>query len=198
MIRRRWWWRIAIAAAVLAWLGGFAWFAGQVPRQAATPIDPAQTDAIIVLTGGSQRVENGISLLAAGKARKLFISGVNRSTDVKALLHASNQPAGRLTCCIELGHAADNTRGNAAETAAWMRAEHFHSLRLVTASYHMPRSLLEFSHAMPDLRIVANPVFPKGVPRPWWRRPHAAGLVLVEYVKYLFAWVRLQAFGPAA
>ena len=99
--------------------------------------------------------------------------------------------------CIELGYEADNTRGNAAETAAWMRAEKFHSLRLVTASYHMPRSLLEFSRAMPDIRIVPNPVFPKGINRAWWLNPHAALLIVGEYMKYLFALTGLQSLGPA-
>ena len=47
------------------------------------------------------------------------------------------------------------------ETAQWMASEGFHSLRLVTASYHMPRSLLEFSRAMPDIGIMPNPVFPE-------------------------------------
>jgi uncharacterized SAM-binding protein YcdF (DUF218 family) len=190
-------WRIAIVAAALAWLGGLIWFIGQVPRQGETAIDPATTDAIIVLTGGSQRVENGLELLAEGKAKKLFVSGVYRRTDVKALLRASSQQPRSLTCCIELGHTADNTHGNAVETAAWMRAEHFHSLRLVTASYHMPRSLLEFSRAMPDIRIVPNPVFPRAPHGGWWLRPRAAVLILGEYVKYLFALTGLQALEPA-
>jgi uncharacterized SAM-binding protein YcdF (DUF218 family) len=190
---RRHWMAIAVGAAAIAWLAGLVWFVSLVPRDAAA--DPAATDAIVVLTGGSQRVENGLTLLAEGKAKKLFVSGVYRSTDVKALLRAAKEPAQWLTCCIELGHEADNTRGNAAETAAWMRAEKFHSLRLVTASYHMPRSLLEFSRAMPDIRIVPNPVFPTN--RAWWLNPHAALLVVGEYVKYLFALTGLQSLGPA-
>lgn len=187
-------WSIAIAVAAIAWCGGLAWFVTLVPRNAIA--DPSATDAIVVLTGGSQRVENGLTLLAQGKAKKLFVSGVYRSTDVKALLHAAKEPAQWLTCCIELGHEADNTRGNAAETAAWMKAENFHSLRLVTASYHMPRSLLEFSRAMPDIQIVPNPVFPNGKYRVWWQSPHAVMLLLGEYMKYLFALTGLQAFGP--
>ena len=192
--------RHAIAAVVFVaaaiWLGGLAWFGGLLPRE--SNADPSPTDAIVVLTGGSQRVDNGLTLLAEGKAKKLFISGVYRGTDVKALLRVSNQQQKWLTCCIELGHAADNTRGNAAETAAWMRAEHFHSLRLVTASYHMPRSLLEFSHAMPGIRIVANPVFPKSGHGAWWLEPHTAALILAEYMKYVFALIRLELVGPAA
>ncbi len=195
MSPRRRWPAIVIVALALCWSGGLFWFVGLMPTESAD--DPSVTDAIIVLTGGSQRVENGLRLLAEGKAKKLFVSGVYRSTDVKALMRASNQQSKWLTCCIELGHEADSTRGNAAETAAWMKAENFHSLRLVTASYHMPRSLLEFSRAMPDIRIVPNPVFPIAPQGDWWRRMHAAMLVVDEYMKYLFAYARLEVMGPA-
>ena len=85
---RRHWMAIVVGAAAIAWLAGLVWFVGLVPRNAAA--DPAATDAIVVLTGGSQRVENGLSLLAEGKAKKLFVSGVYRSTDVKALLRTSS------------------------------------------------------------------------------------------------------------
>jgi len=189
-------WPAIVVALALAWSGGLFWFVGQMPTAGID--DPGVTDAIVVLTGGSQRIENGLSLLAESKAKKLFISGVYRSTDVKALLRASNQQPKGLSCCIELGHEADSTRGNAAETAAWMKAENFHSLRLVTASYHMPRSLLEFSRAMPDIRIVPNPVFPKAPQGDWWHRMHGAILVIDEYMKYLFAYARLEVIGPAS
>ncbi|HEY5208719.1 MAG TPA: YdcF family protein [Stellaceae bacterium] len=188
-------WLLPAGLVAIAWLGGLAWFISQVPT--AIPSQDGITDAIVVLTGGSQRVENGLTLLAEGKARKLFVSGVYRGTDVKALLGTSHQQPRWLACCIELGYEADNTHGNAAETAAWMRAEHFHSLRLVTASYHMPRSLLEFSRAMPDIRILPNPVFPPGARRAWWRSPHAMTLIVAEYLKYLFALTGLQSLALA-
>jgi len=196
MSLRRHWLAIAVIVAAVAWLGGLVWFVNVLPRE--TDADPAATDAIVVLTGGSQRVENGLSLLAEGKAKKLFVSGVYRSTDVRALLRTSNQQPQWLTCCIELGHEADNTRGNAAETAAWMKAENFHSLRLVTASYHMPRSLLEFARAMPDATIIPNPVFASNVKQgQWWEWPGTLSLIVTEYVKYLAAVVRPWVIGEA-
>jgi uncharacterized SAM-binding protein YcdF (DUF218 family) len=187
---------LAIGGIVAAWIAGFGWFVSEVPTQ--VDRETGTTDAIVVLTGGSQRVENGLTLLAEGKARKLFVSGVYHGTDVKALLRTTHEQRHWLSCCIELGHDADNTHGNAAETAAWMRAEHFHSLRLVTASYHMPRSLLEFSRAMPEIRIVPNPVFPEGAQRDWWQSPHAIALIVAEYLKYLFALTGLQSLGPVS
>lgn len=90
-----------------------------------------------------------------------------------------------------LGHAADNTIGNARETAGWIAQENFRSLRLVTASYHMPRSLVEFRRTMPDIRIVPHPVFPEGFKgEAWWRWPGTFRLLVAEYNKFLLASIR--------
>ncbi len=191
-MRRRLGWTAVLFLAVAAlWLGGFLWFARQIP-EVVSDLE-SDTDAIVVLTGGSLRVQSGITLLASGKAKKLFISGVYHGTDVAALLRVSHQGQEHVACCIVLGHEADNTLGNALETAQWMHQEGFHSLRLVTASYHMPRSLLEFSRAMPEIRIVAHPVFPEREHADrWWASPHAFARVFAEYHKYLLALTHLR------
>jgi uncharacterized SAM-binding protein YcdF (DUF218 family) len=193
--------RLSLPAALLlallvVWLGGFVWFMRSIPDQVGDA--DSETDAIVVLTGGSLRVQSGLALLAAGKAKKLFVSGVYHSTDVTALLRISRQSPEHIACCVVLGHEADNTLGNALETAQWMREAGFHSLRLVTASYHMPRSLLEFSRAMPQTRIVANPVFPESLKQErWWVSPGTANLIIGEYHKYLVALVRPLLLGES-
>jgi uncharacterized SAM-binding protein YcdF (DUF218 family) len=178
-----------LLALALFWLVGLWRFATSMPTEV---VDPDRvTDAIVVLTGGRLRLESGLQLLAAGKAKKLFVSGVHPGVDVFELLHATHQPVDNVPCCIELGHSADNTVGNARETAEWMRAEGFHSLRLVTANYHMARSLLEFSRAMPEAEIVPNPVFPEILEAAnWWLSPGAINLVVGEYNKYLVTLMR--------
>jgi uncharacterized SAM-binding protein YcdF (DUF218 family) len=179
----------------LVWLVGLWRFAAAIPNEVTAP--DRTTDAIVVLTGGSLRVEGGLHLLAEGKGKKLFISGVYRGVDVTELLHLSRQTPDSVACCVVLGHDADNTLGNARETAQWMESEGYHSLRLVTASYHMPRSMLEFTRAMPDVEIVPNPVFPEFLQEaPWWRSRRSALLIASEYVKYLAAMVR--PYVPAA
>ena len=81
--------------------------------------------------------------------------------------------------------------GNAAETAAWMRSRHYSSLRLVTSNYHMRRSLLEFSIALPEADVVPHPVAPNAVRlADWWRWPGTLALIVNEYNKYLFALAR--------
>jgi uncharacterized SAM-binding protein YcdF (DUF218 family) len=184
--RRRFLWPTLLGIAGLAgiWLAGLVWFADTMPDKVADPT--TVTDAIVVLTGGSQRLTTGFDLLAAGKAKKLFVSGVHQGVELNALLRVQHHPDDWITCCIALGHAADSTLGNALETKAWMEQEKFRSLRLVTAGYHMRRSLLEFHRAMPEVQIVAHPVFPEQVKQSdWWVWPGTAALIIGEYHKYL-------------
>lgn len=189
---------IVLGIGLLAWLVGLIGFAAALPRQ--VPDETQRTDAIVVLTGGSGRVSQGLGLLVARLADKIFISGVYRGVDVQELLRVSQQSPSELACCVALGYEADSTRGNALETAAWMREQGFTSLRLVTSAYHMPRSLLEFRRVMPELTILPHPVFPENVKqRDWWLHPGSASLLAQEYSKYLVALLRgLVDGGPAA
>ena len=179
-----------------AWIAGFFWFIEQIPRSIEEP--DAMTEAIVVLTGGAGRLGAGLELLARGRGEKLFVSGVYRGVEVAEILRASRQSPEKLECCVELGHDAVDTRGNANETGQWMAAEGFTSLRLVTASYHMPRSRVEFRRAIPAARLIAHPVFPAQVRiGNWWRWPGTATLLIGEYSKYLVAVAASFWLGPA-
>jgi len=179
----------AMATLALAWLAGLLWFTATVPDRVEDP--DSRTDAIVVLTGGRERVGTGITLLAAGRADRLFVSGVHKGVDVAEILRSAHANRPDLAGSIVLGHAADDTVGNAAETAAWIAGQKVGSLRLVTAAYHMRRSLLEFRQAMPDIAIIPHPVFPEAVKsREWWRWPGTAELLATEYSKYLAAVLR--------
>jgi len=183
---------IAIVIAVLvAWLAGLIAFANAIPKR--LDDTKTRTDAIVVLTGGSGRLDEGLRLLSDGMAEKLFVSGVYQGLDVKSLLALSKTNPYQLERRIGIGGAI-NTKGNASETAAWVAAQGVTSLRLVTSGYHMPRSLLEFHHAMPGVEIIAHPVFVEHVKvGRWWAWPGTAGLVIGEYNKFLLAWTRQMA-----
>ena len=181
--------RMAIAGAVLfvLWAAGLIWFAIQPSAEDRS----APTDAIVVLTGGRLRLQSGIELLREGKGRKLFVSGVDQRVDLDELLRISGNAADWAACCTALGHDAEDTLGNARETAQWVRQQGFRSLRLVTAWYHMPRSLLEFDRAMPEIEIIPHPVFPDQVRQEhWWASRGTAALLVSEYGKYLGAVLR--------
>jgi uncharacterized SAM-binding protein YcdF (DUF218 family) len=144
-----------IMSLLSLWLAGFLWFG---VTASADPVPLSQTtDAIVVLTGGAGRVEEGLELFAEGRAPRLFISGVNRQVkleEIKALYKGGDLPP----CCIELGYAAENTQGNAQETLDWLKSHNVHSIRLVTSDYHMPRARLEFAMLYENFEIYPHPV----------------------------------------
>ncbi len=186
------------AAGVGLWIAGVLWFAALIPRPPAgerppaEPVAAAPTDAIVVLTGGALRLEEGLDLLAAGKAWKLFVSGVYHGVDVQSLMRLARRAPYDIECCVVLGYTAGDTAGNARETAAWMAAEGYRSLRLVTASYHMPRSLLAFRRALAGVTIVPHPVFPPSFKQDrWYLWPGTARLIVSEFHKYVFALAHL-------
>ena len=180
---------LLLAVPLLAYGAGLLWFVELVPRTLED--DGTRTDAIVVLTGGAARVATGIELLRQGRARKLLVSGVYRGVDVQELLRTQRQSPGALECCIALGYEAGTTEGNATEARDWAAREGVASLRLVTSSYHMPRSLLEFRRAMPGMAIVPHPVIPENFRRDeWWARPGSLRLVVGEYHKLVAALLR--------
>lgn len=185
--------RLVFALAFL-WLGGLIAYTAGLPQQAAAPA--RTTDGIVVLTGGADRLDAGLKLLIDGKAKKLLISGVDPATTA-AMLQARNTQAPELFgCCVELGHQAQDTVGNAFEAALWAERERYRSLHIVTAAYHMPRSLLLFREAMPEVEVIANPVFPAHVKlQRWWLYPGTARLLALEYSKYLVSLVRVRLSG---
>jgi uncharacterized SAM-binding protein YcdF (DUF218 family) len=193
------WRRLFLLATGLALLGLGLGFLGFLRIAAATPAAPEQrTDGIVVLTGGADRVANGLRLLREERAERMLISGVHRGTDLDDLIGAAALES--LAQRVELGHMATSTRGNAREVAAWVRAHHLTSIRVVTAGYHMPRAMLELRRALPDVTLLPWPVMPARL-----RQVGALGeariwsLLLGEYVKMLLVWTGLPAaaMGPA-
>jgi uncharacterized SAM-binding protein YcdF (DUF218 family) len=177
------------------WLGGFLAFAAAIPPDVREPDRPV--DAIVVLTGGDVRLAEGFVLLDRGLAKKLLISGVSSGVEVADLLSTLNGiPAPSeavLECCVTLGYDARSTEGNARESLRWLTENGFHSIRLVTANYHMNRSLLEFRRVMPNIEIIPNPVFPRQMQDPYWfARPGTVFLLFNEYHKYLAAAARAK------
>ena len=176
---------LAVLALLLLLYGiGFGFFLAQLPQ----PYEgAAKADAIVALTGQGGRLGPAVNLLEKGNGQRLLITGVNRLTskrDLKTVLHGGD----RFDCCVDLGFAALDTRGNAQETARWVREHRYASLIVVTADYHMPRSLVEFADQMPGVRLVAYPVAVDAPNRLSW---DAVKRLNGEYVKYVASLVRV-------
>ena len=152
-------------------------------------------DALVVLTGGTDRISDAIDLLADGQADRLLITGVNPATSPENLARRLPRIRSLVDCCVTLGYQAVDTAGNAAETAAWVRAHHVRSLIVVTSNYHMPRALAEIGGKLKGVELLPYPVISETAKaRPWWTRPHRTRLIVSEYVKYLVVLAR-QALG---
>ncbi len=138
MIRR------ILSIVPLLWALGFALFVVTLPQ----PAPDGQTDAIVVLTGAPGRIERGLALLQAGRARRMLISGVNRDVRPHELALAQKVPASLFDCCVDLGREAVDTRSNAMETARWIGARRYRTVRLVTTDWHMRRARFELERAL--------------------------------------------------
>ncbi len=175
-----------VAAAI-----GFAGFLSQLRDAETRPAGVA--DGIVVLTGGSSRVSDAIELLAGGYGKRLLISGVHPTNAASDISRSLTDNQSLLSCCVDLDHSAVNTRSNAAETRRWAHERGFRSLIVVTSNYHMPRAIVELSHAMPDVTLVPFAVVgDKWRDEPGWTSGATVRRLLSEYGKYGAAAVRVR------
>jgi len=152
-------------------------------------------EAIVVLTGGSNRIEEGLDLMSTKGCSNFFISGVNRDVSRHDILGRIQKSGDFGQCDLELGYTARNTHENAQEVLAWMEKKNYKTMVLVTAHYHMPRSLLEFQAIAPDIKINPYPVYPDMAHMSYVDAAlHRSWLVIKEYHKYLAAWTRIYLF----
>ncbi|PTM40831.1 YdcF family protein [Bosea sp. 124] len=190
LARVAFWAALVLSTAALVVFGcGYLRFAsGIVSRE---PVAVPRTDAIVVVTGGSQRVGDAIGLLGAERGSRLLISGVNEKTSREELAKLNPSSRELLACCVDLDYRARNTIGNAIEARRWVRSHGFRSLLVVTSNYHMPRTIAEFAHAMPGIRLVPHPVVTDQIDTAgWWNRWSTVKVLMPEYAKYLAARLR--------
>lgn len=140
---------------LLVWALGFGWFALLLPQ----PLDGRTTDAIVVLTGGPGRLDRGIALMRDGAAKRMLISGVDRSVRPHELAVRYEVPDSLFDCCITLGREAIDTRSNGIETAQWLERRGYDTVRLITSDWHMRRAAFELNQALPpDIVLVYDAV----------------------------------------
>lgn len=189
--------RIALGTLLLAVVcvivlaAGFLTFTARIADREQPPAKTA--DAIVVLTGGPSRISDAVARLASGHGQRLLISGVNPALSPADLKRVVAERTAYTDCCIDLGHKALNTRGNAIEAAEWTRSQRFRSLLVVTSAWHMPRALVELGRVLPEVELMAYPVVTTRMQaNEWWRDSSTLKLLFKEYVKYMMAVAKIR------
>ncbi|MGV3549119.1 YdcF family protein [Rhizobium sp.] len=172
-----------IITALALFIGGLAIFYQHIATIA--PPDNPKADAIVVLTGGYQRIDQAVQLLRKGAGERLLISGVNPATTGNHIRVLTRSSDDLFACCVDIGHDAMDTTGNATETARWIRGRGYKSIILVTNNYHMPRSLAELERTDHGTRFIPYPVPTDVSPSELVRNPLLIRTIAAEYVKFL-------------
>lgn len=186
-----------LTIALLLLAGGFLGFVATLPQAETLP--PSRAQGIVVLTGGPDRIAEGLNLLSTGYGDRILITGVHGRTSREDLERSHGIDPRWTACCIDLDWQALNTRGNAQEAARWARQNGYRDLILVTSSWHMPRATEEMRAAMPEARITPHAVVPPRAEWPkWWRDAAMMKLLATEYAKFCAARVRALASRTAS
>ncbi|WP_074381506.1 YdcF family protein [Bartonella doshiae] len=177
-----------LLSIVLFFCAGFVVFSEKTERlQPPNPLPKA--DAIIVLTGGENRIETGLNLLQQGLGSRLLISGVNTTTNLNRYIRNTHITPQLFACCVDIGHKAINTKGNAEESADWIKQYHYKTLYIVTHDYHMWRSLRELKYLMPDINFIAYPVKKNDIESPI-QQANQIRILIFQYIKTLEVYMR--------
>lgn len=187
---------LALLAAGL-FFGGFLRFADTVADL--HPPEKPKADAVVVLTGGNQRIDQAVNLLETGTGKRLLISGVHPDTSAGRIREMTRAPQSLFVCCVDIGYDAIDTVGNALETAKWVKKHGYHQVLVVTSNYHMARSLLELHRIDPDTQYIGYPIVYTNLrTENWIAMPDVVKAMLLEYVKLVGATVRAHLFSPDA
>ena len=171
-----------VIVVALAYALAFGLWVSLLP---ATPAVTPQADGIVALTGGGPRLDIAVALFEKGVGQRLLISGASMTTTRDTLKNVTHGGP-RFQCCADIGYAAEDTHGNAEEAASWARSHQYRSIVVVTARYHMPRAMREFTAVMPDVTLLPYPVDQENIDLSgWWRHPQTVLLLHREFAKYL-------------
>lgn len=173
--------RRAILALLLLLLAGAALphlLAARLPSPSGPP-----ADAILVLTGGENRIAEGYRAWRKGMGKHLFILGAGREATLERILPGMPRLSPEERERLHIEGWSENTLENAFSARTQALDHGFARVILVTSRYHLARAHLALRTSLPArIGISVIPVASdwKGV-RGWWRVPR---LYFVEGWKY--------------
>ncbi|WP_118858125.1 YdcF family protein [Sphingomonas mesophila] len=125
-----------------------------------TPAPAAvRTEAIVAITGGEGRIEQGIAILAEERGKRMLIAGADPAVTKRDLVRRLGGKRRLVDCCVDLGSESVDTRSNAEEARRWVERRGYRSIRLITSDWHMRRASYEFRRQFDkDVTIVPDAV----------------------------------------
>ena len=155
---------------------------------------------IVILTGGTNRIEDGFKIINKFEKKsefnsKILVSGTGKGFTVLSLEKKLNFDfdVNIIKCCVELDSISTNTYSNARETLKWAKRNNIKEFILITSNYHMPRAYLEFLNRMPNFKIFSYPITPKKHNiNQWLSSFQTFSLIFSEYCKFLYANLRIK------
>jgi uncharacterized SAM-binding protein YcdF (DUF218 family) len=142
-----------------------------------------KTDAIVVLTGGRGRIEEGLRLYRENKTRWLFFIGVDPVVRKADLLKGGYGERDGEDIVLE--KVSRNTLENAFYARDLIATREISSIKLITSRYHMKRATLIFRNVLPkDVAIYPHPVDSKNLKEEWWNHGRSFRLLFTEFYKY--------------
>ena len=167
-----------------------------------TNYNNTESPNIVILTGGTNRIKDGLKIIEDFKISKIInykilVSGTGigfTKSSLKKKL-GPNFNSHLIQCCIELDGISKNTLTNASETLKWTSKNEIKEFILITSNYHMPRAILEFKNIMPNLKIYTYAITPKKHDIENWLSSYQTfSLVFTEYCKLIIAGLRIKFF----
>jgi uncharacterized SAM-binding protein YcdF (DUF218 family) len=152
----------AVVVLVLAWVAACLALFTSSPWQNGAP---AHADAVIVLSGGRERLPPAMALVRRGVAPVLAISSVARTKPwaLGRRLCATGRYAHATVLCFDAR--PYSTEGEAAAVGRLARQRHWSRIVVVTSRFHVTRAHMLFH------RCYDGGLWLVGVAYPWWKLP---------------------------
>ncbi|UOF88973.1 YdcF family protein [Fodinisporobacter ferrooxydans] len=145
---------------------------------------PIRSDAIIVLSGGAERVAKGVRLYREGYSRYIILSNAFDTKPVKPIDQIKQYNIPKKSVILETK--AQSTYENALFTEKLVKEHHFTSVIVVSSNYHMRRVAFNFGKVYSGTGIrltycASND--PRFHPHRWWANSFSLITTLDEYIK---------------
>jgi uncharacterized SAM-binding protein YcdF (DUF218 family) len=167
-----------ISCLSIAWLIGLFIF---IISMQSEKYDNQKADVLLILTGGSERLNEGFKIFKSTDAKRIIISGVGegvkKSDFSKYFSSYSVDPK-----LVILGKTALDTVGNALEANIFMQTNDYKKMLVVTSIYHLPRTKIVFALENPDIDVSYHCVISNNYLSRSWNN---IDIIISEYNKTL-------------